>query len=345
MNKKSIVSSKITIKEALSIIDSLAGNTLFATNDDGHLVGTLTDGDIRRGLINGVSIENSVDNVMSTTFKYLLKNEFKLHEVKEIKKSGIEFLPILNHDKKIINIYDLRKLKTILPLEAIIMAGGKGTRLAPLTLEKPKPMLKVGNKPIIEHNIDYLIKFGVTKIYISVNYLKEHIINYFGNGSSKGISIEYIEENEITGTLGSSTYVEKYNSKDLLVMNSDILTNINLEDFYASYLDAKGDMAVASVPYQVTIPYGVLETKNGFITSLKEKPAYTHYSNAGIYIIKASCIREIPQKTFYNATDLIEKLISENRQVVNYPIRNYWLDIGKPIDFEKAQEDIKHIKL
>lgn len=344
MNQKSIVSSKITIKEALSIIDSLAGNTLFAVNNENKLEGTLTDGDIRRGLISGVSLDDTVSDIMSKNYKYLLKDEFTLNDIKEIKKSSVEFLPVLDQHKRILSIYDLRKLKTVLPVEAFIMAGGKGTRLAPLTLDRPKPMLKIGSKPIIEHNVDYLIKFGITKIYISVNYLKEQIINYFGDGSSKGISIEYIEEKEITGTLGSSTYVEKYSTKDLLVMNSDILTNINFEDFYLSYLESESEMGVASIPYDVTIPYGVIETNNNYVSSLKEKPTYTYYSNAGIYLIKSSCINEIPKKTFYNATDLIEKLLRENRKVLNYPIRNYWLDIGKPIDFEKAQEDIKHIK-
>lgn len=339
-----LIQQTTTIKQALEIIDRLAGTTLFVVDENQIMIGTLTDGDIRRGLIKGLEINSEIKTLMSKNFKFLTHNIFSLETINDIKNAKIDIVPVLTSDKKIIDVVDFREIQSVIPVEAIIMAGGKGSRLSPLTLTTPKPLLKIGNKPIIEYNIDRLIKFGIKKIYISVNYLKEQLIEYFGDGSNKGIEIIYIEEEIITGTLGSVTYVEIFKTNDILVMNSDLLTNINFEDLYQTHIENNSVMTLATVPYDVTIPYGVVETEKSNVISLKEKPTYTYYSNAGIYIIKSSLTKEIPQKEFYNATDLINKLLTEKEKVTNYPIRNYWLDIGKPKDFEKAQEDIKHIK-
>lgn len=344
MNTEAIVSHHTTIKEALQVIDKLGGQTLFVVNEEGAMLGTVSDGDIRRALIKDFRTSSLVKEIMLTQFRSLQRESFSLDKLKEYKALNIQFIPLLNAQNQIEDIINLKQLKSFLPLEAIIMAGGKGSRLRPHTLTTPKPLLQINGKPIIEYNIDRLIQFGIKKIYISVNYLKEQIKEYFGDGSEKGIEILYIEETEITGTLGSATYIEKINTNEVLVMNSDLLTNINYEELFKTYLNNKSDMTIATVPYEVNIPYGVVETAGTTVTSLKEKPTYTYYSNAGIYIIKSKCLGEIPQKSFYNATDLINKLLTEERGVSNYPIMGYWLDIGKPKDFEKAKEDAKHIQ-
>mgnify|MGYP002629560575 CR=1 FL=1 len=345
MINKAIIHQETTIREALNLINELSGKTLFIVDESNKAIGSVTDGDIRRGLLKGLSLESKIKDVMSLGFKFLTENDYSPKRIKELKAANILFVPLLASDGTIKEILNLSSLKSMLPLEAIIMAGGKGLRLAPLTDQTPKPLLKIGDKPIIEYNIDRLISFGIKKIYISVNYLKDQIMDYFGDGSQKGIVIEYIEESEITGTLGSATYVADFGTNDILVMNSDLLTNVDFEDLYQTYMENEAEMVVASVPYEVTVPYGILETEQNNITSLQEKPTFLYYSNAGIYIINKQCIRDIPQREFYNATDLIEKLIEENRKVVNFPIVDYWLDIGKPKDFEKAQFDIKHLKL
>ena len=235
MSNEAILKQTTTIKDALRRIDSLAGQTLFVVDEDERMIGSLTDGDIRRALIKDALLDDSIETVMSTNFKSLRQNEFSSGLIRQLKKSGIEYVPLLSQENRIISIYNLEELDSVLPLEAIIMAGGKGSRLKPLTLSTPKPLLEVGGKPIIEHNIDRLIKNGINKIYISVNYLKEQIKEYFGDGSIKGISIEYIEEEHTTGTLGSATYVDSFTTEDLLVMNSDLLTDINFSDMYESY--------------------------------------------------------------------------------------------------------------
>ncbi len=224
------------------------------------------------------------------------------------------------------------------------MAGGRGDRLRPLTDSAPKPMLKVGDKPILEHNLDRLISFGVSDIYISVKYMKEQIMDYFGNGENKGIKITYIEEDVPLGTLGALSLIEKLEHDDILVMNSDLLTNIDFEDFFNFYKSESATMALASIPYVVNIPYAVIQTDHHKVQSFSEKPSYTYYSNGGIYLMNAKLKGLIVRGEFFNATDLMDLVISDAKlSLVHYPLLGYWLDIGKHQDFVKAQEGIKHI--
>ena len=224
------------------------------------------------------------------------------------------------------------------------MAGGEGTRLRPLTLDTPKPLLKVGNKPIIQYNIERLKTFGVRNMTLTIKYLGHKLVEYFGDGGELELNIKYIEENNPLGTIGSVSLIEKFYNDYVLVMNSDILTNIDYEDVFKELLEKGGDMIVATTPYEVQIPYGVIETDGDAIIALKEKPTFTYYSNAGIYIFKKKYIDLIPKNKHFNATDLMEALYSSGKKVVHYPILDYWLDIGKHHDFEKAQKDIEHIK-
>lgn len=230
-------------------------------------------------------------------------------------------------------------------LDVVIMAGGKGERLMPFTDQTPKALLKIGEKPIIEYNTDLLASYGVEHIHISVNYLGDQIISYFEKNNKHQISFNFIEESKALGTIGALKKIKSYKNNHILVMNADLLTNVNIEAILSTYLSKKGDALMASIPYKVDIPHGVVETKDGFVTDLKEKPSYTYYSNAGIYIIKKEHLDYIPENRYYNATDLIETLLTEKKKIINYPILTYWLDIGNHDDFEKAQEDIKLFKL
>ncbi|GAA4242395.1 nucleotidyltransferase family protein [Winogradskyella damuponensis] len=230
-------------------------------------------------------------------------------------------------------------------IDVVIMAGGKGKRLMPLTADTPKPLLKVGNKPIIEYNTDLLASYGIKHINITVNYLSDQIIAYFQKNNPHQIDFNFIKEPKFLGTIGALKLNKNLKKDYILVMNADLLTNANFEAIFNGFLSKKGDALIATIPYKVNIPHGVVETKAGYVTDLKEKPSYTYYSNAGIYMFKKECLNFIPENIFFDATDLIEVLLSKNKKIINYPILTYWLDIGKPKDFEKAQEDIKHIKL
>lgn len=322
------------------------GLTLFVIDKNERMVGTLTDGDIRRGLLEGKQIHDKVKDFMFKEFRYLKRNSYTLNDLDILRsKRSIKLLPLLDQEHKIHRIVDLETIKSLLPVDVVIMAGGRGQRLKPLTDLTPKPLLNVGNKPIIEHNIDRLINYGVDTFHISLGYLGYMIKDYFGDGDNKNVSISYVEEDTALGTLGAASLIKEFCHEYVLIMNSDLLTNIDFEDFFRSFISAGADMAVASIPYQVNIPYAVLETSNTFIKSFKEKPTYTYYSNAGIYLLKREIIQEIPTNSHYNATDLMESLIKAGSEIIHYPLLGYWLDIGKHDDYNKAQEDIKHIKL
>lgn len=347
--KQHIISENLTARDALRSISCLPDKTsltLFVINDLGYLKGTITDGDIRRGLLNDLEISQSVCDFMNVNFKFLKSNSENINDIKNFRQIGVGLLPILDDQLKLVDIMDLKLVKAVLPITALLMAGGRGERLKPLTDFAPKPMLKVGDKPIIEHNIDRLINYGIKDIYISVKYMKEVIMDYFGDGSDKGINITYIEEAEPLGTLGALSLIDHLNYKDLLVMNSDILTNIDFEDFYNSFKQEKSEMMLASIPYKVAIPYAVLKTQNQFVSNFEEKPNYTYYSNGGIYLLKSDLKSILPKGKFFNATDLMNTILEKsNNNLTHYPLLGYWLDIGRHQDYLKAQEDIKHINL
>lgn len=224
------------------------------------------------------------------------------------------------------------------------MAGGKGQRLMPLTANLPKPLLKVGDKPIIEHNINRLSYYGIKDLWISINYLGELIEKYFGDGKGKDLNINYVHEDKPLGTIGSISQINDFKHNYILVSNSDILTNLDYEQFFLEFIKSEADFGVVTIPYQVNIPYAVLETKNSNVVDFKEKPTYTYYSNGGIYLFKRDVLKYIPINRHFNATDLMEVLIKANRQVFSYPLIGYWLDIGNPQDYERANSDITNIK-
>lgn len=335
-------------REALRKLDALpelVNRTLFVVDDTGKLCGTLTDGDIRRGLLRNQEISNEVRDFMYSQFKHVLSNKVSPDVLQRFRRANLTLIPVIDEMGMLVEVIDLSKTRTILPITAVIMAGGKGERLRPLTETVPKPMLHVGSKPIIEHNIDRLVQFGVREIYISINYLGDQIKNYFGDGSSKGISIRYVEETEPLGTIGALSLISEFKEETIFLINSDLLTNIDLEQFYTNHHDAGANMSVASIPYRVQVPYAVLEAQEERVLGFVEKPGYNYHVSAGMYLIaRDALIKWLPTKGFYNATDFMEKLITEQGKLIHYPHTGYWLDIGKYADYIQAQEDIKYIR-
>jgi len=337
-----IINEKAPIKKALEQLNKLPNTlTLFVVNEKQQLTGTLTDGDIRRGFLNERSLEDHTGRFVTSNFHYM-DNGIDVQKVKKLKNKGIRLLPVIDKNKQIKKVYDLHRLNSVLPLDAVIMAGGRGQRLRPITDTIPKPMIKLGGKPIIEHNIDRLIAYGIENIYISVNYLKEKIMEYFGDGTDKGINIQYIEEEKPLGTAGALSLVKEFEN-DILLTNSDLFTNIDFEDFYLAFFKRNADMAVASIPYTVNIPYAILEEHKGSITHFKEKPSNTHYANAGIYLLKKELVNKIPQNEFFDSTNLMQDTIDSNKKVIHNPLIGYWIDIGNHEDLQRAQEIVKHI--
>jgi len=342
------IKSDRTIKQALQQInqDSLAKYvTLFAVDENDKLIGTITDGDIRRALLNDLELDANLEEVINRSCYFMYEDEKDLQKMREIKDKSIQIIPVVSSDRTLKSIVDLREQFSFLPIEVAIMAGGLGSRLRPLTLETPKPLLKIGSRPVMEWNIERLRKFGVQKFHISINYLGQKIKDYIAS-TEYGHQVDYIEEPKPLGTIGSLKYAEKEIQRDvILLMNSDLITNVDYEDFYHAFISSGADMGLVSIPYEVKIPYAVLETEGNAVKSFKEKPTYTYYSNGGIYFLKRSLLDMIPEGEFYNSTDLMEKLQKEGKKVMHYAHLEYWLDIGKMEDFEKAQRDIKQLKL
>ena len=346
IEQKYIIHQNQSLLEALTQINALQQGplVLFVVDDEDRMVGTLTDGDARRALIAGVSIHEKTQAVMHTNFNFIREGEgdivVQLHKQRELSMS---LVPILDDNNRISDIINLEEFITKLPIDAVLMAGGKGERLRPLTEKTPKPLLPVGGKAIIDHNIDCLISYGVQHISVTVNYLKEQLEEHFVQPHN-GVQVQTVREPKFLGTIGSIRFVKEFYNDTILVMNSDLFTNINYEDFYLHFKEHDAEMSVAAVPYTVSVPYGIFDLDGRKIQGLIEKPTYNYYANAGIYLIKRSALDEIPEDTFFNATDLIEKLISENKKVIRFPLNGTWIDIGNPQEYQKANELVKHMR-
>ncbi len=343
--RKHLILKGTQIKDALKQLDILARDAiLFVVDKKGKLIGSLTDGDVRRGLLKGFSINHLVDDIIHPHPRYIRKGERDINKVIEYRENNYRIIPILNKNDQVVNVINFRNIRSYLPVDAVIMAGGRGERLRPLTDAKPKPLLPVGNKSILEHNLDRLRLFGIDDLWITLKYLGKMIEEKIGNGKDKDIDIQFIYEEEPMGTVGSITRIKNFVHDYVLITNSDLLSNIDYEHFFMDFLKKEADFSVVTIPYDVNVPYAVLETSNGHVLSLKEKPTYTYYSNGGIYLMKQNLKKIIPIEKHFNTTDLIEELIKEGKKVVSYPLAGYWLDIGRLEDYEKAQNDINTIK-
>jgi dTDP-glucose pyrophosphorylase len=309
--------------------------TLFLLNEEGKVTGTLTDGDIRRAMLGGVQLTEPAGICGFKNFRFISAGSDATAKLSEWKALG-----------RLLRILDLNSVRAFMPVTAVIMAGGFGKRLQPLTDSVPKPMLPIKGLPILEINIRRLLSFGVEHIYIAVNYLKEQIMAHFGDGSAFGCRIEYIHENEPRGTIGALSELQEKNiRKDILLFNADLLSNIDLDEMFRFYTAAQSDFCMASIPYKVNIPFAVLELADHKITGISEKPTYTYYSNAGFYLFKTALLQKLPKNGFYNATDFVEKLIHEGHNMVQFPILGYWSDIGSLEEYHKAQDDIQYLDL
>ena len=342
--QKYIISHTSTVKDALIALNEITSDaqSLLVVDDSKRLVGTLTDGDIRRGLISGAGLSDMVSTIMHKDFKYIFESEFDVAHLKAFRDKQVLFIPILDAEFHIVEVVNLKKHKSHLPIDAVLMAGGKGERLRPLTEKTPKPLLKVGDKCIIDHNVDRLISYGINHVNVTVNYLGEQLEEHYAEPRN-GVQVRTFREPKFLGTIGSIKFVDTFYNDTVLVMNSDLFTNIDYEDFFLHFKVNNAEMSVAAVPYNVSIPYGILDLEGRNIKGLLEKPKYNYNANAGIYLIKKSALVEIPEDEFFNATDLIEKLIAQGKSVIRYPLNGTWIDIGNPQEYAKANDLVKHM--
>ncbi len=344
MNNHSI-SIGSSLLEALKKLNSLSGGTmtLFAIDAAGTVQGTVTDGDIRRALIAGAGINEPVSKAMHRDFTFLTKDGDQVERIRRARLKGIRLLPVLDKEHKLASVLDLSQRSSALPLSAIIMAGGKGERLRPLTLTIPKPLLEIGGKAIIDYNVEALAKCGISDITVTTNYLAEKIAGHFSRPVG-GVQVKCVRETQPLGTIGSAALADIPADGCSIVMNSDLLTTISFEDMYLHHRASGSDITIAAIPYQVSVPFAILTTSAAEperVTGLEEKPSYSYFANAGIYIFPNRLLKALPAGTRTDATDLIETALQQGLKVTYFPINGTWIDIGSPADFHQAAELMK----
>ncbi|MDE5870917.1 MAG: NTP transferase domain-containing protein [Muribaculaceae bacterium] len=336
-----IISGDASIRETLVALNELSGDsmTLFAVDSDAHLIGSVTDGDIRRALIAGHTTEDKARDIAFRNYISLASGSSpydRYYTVAKAREKRINLLPI-TEDGILTDIIDLRKMKSAIPADTVLMAGGRGERLRPLTLDTPKPLLKVGGKPIIDYNVESLLRYGVKDIYVTVNYLKEQIIDHFDDPKWRG-RVHCIEEPCRLGTMGSVALIDTLRHDYVIVMNSDLLTDIDFERLWRHHVDAGAVLTVATVPYTVSVPFAILKTDGDMVTGLEEKPTFNHFANAGVYIIDRNVLSDIKRGEYLDAPDFVESLIASGLKVSHFAIEGTWIDIGSPDDFRYANE-------
>jgi dTDP-glucose pyrophosphorylase len=343
--EKTIISPNTPILGAMRIIDTSSMQISLVVDAQDRLVGVITDGDIRRGILKGIALDQPVHLIMNQKFTWLplgasLEEVLSLMKLKDLRQ-----IPIVDDRGRVMDLKILEDLIKPVPRDnwVVLMAGGLGTRLRPFTDECPKPLLKVGDKPLLETILENFMAYDFHKFYIAVNYKAEMIEAYLGNGSRWGITIEYLREAQRLGTAGALGLLPEKPAQAVIVMNGDVLSNINLQhllDFHQSHA-ATASMCVWD--YHVKVPYGVIKTDQHRLISIDEKPVQRFFVNAGIYVLEPEVLDFIPQNTKWDMTDLFAALIHKGYETAAFPIREYWMDIGGLDDFEQANGEYHEI--
>lgn len=336
-----------TIRHAIAAIDASGKGICLIADKDRHLLATITDGDIRRAILDGVNLDTPVSALMerkpqdrrTPLVAFEDMNDAELVELMD--QHMLRHIPVLNAEGKLVRLAIREQLhpNEDLPVAAVIMAGGFGTRLRPLTDDTPKPMLKIGGTPLMQRTVERLRQSGIRDINVTTHYLPEKIHNHFGDGSEYGVNINYFSEERPLGTAGALSMLPDTDSP-LIVMNGDILTGVDYQQLLQFHQEHKAILTVGVRQYEFKVPYGVIQAKRGVVERLQEKPRYEFLVNAGIYILDPRARQYIPENSRFDMTDLIETLVGDGQKVVTFPILEYWLDIGQLEDFQKAQQDV-----
>jgi dTDP-glucose pyrophosphorylase/CBS domain-containing protein len=345
---KLIVAETSSVREVISCIDQNAKGIALVLDPEQHLIATVTDGDIRRAILAGLDVTLPVRELLDRrpasssrapiTAPVGTPDATLLHIMTE---SSVRHIPLLESDGRVVDVALLSDLvkEYELPLRAVVMAGGFGTRLRPLTEELPKPMMPVGTKPLLELIVEQLRDAGVRQVNVATHYKGEVISEHFKDGQNFGVDIRYVKEDQPLGTAGALSLLEE-SDEPVLVINGDILTRVDFRAMLNFHREHQADLTVAVKQYELSVPYGVILTDGVSVTGISEKPIVKQFINAGIYLLNPAVRRLIPNSEPYDIPDLIQRLLNEGNPVVCFPIREYWLDIGKADHYDQAQSDI-----
>lgn len=342
-----IISHTATVRQALDDLNDLSGTklmTLFVTDSEGRVTGSVTDGDIRRAMLAGHSLDAPVTEAMQRRFRSVTAPAASPGNVqffKTLRGRGITLVPVLDDYGRPVDLVDLRATRTRLPLGAVLMAGGKGERLRPQTLKTPKPLLKIEGKAIIDYNIDALLACGISDITVTTRYLADQIYDHFADPIN-GVRVRCVTEDQPLGTIGAVGLCNVPAEGNTLIMNSDIITTISFEDMFLRHIQEEADVTIAVTPYQISVPFAILDTDGTRVTGLEEKPTFSYLINAGIYIFSNQVLARLDGHTHKDAPDLAAEVIAEGGKVVYSPIDGTWIDVGSPADFVQASLLMRH---
>ncbi|ADI84803.1 nucleotidyltransferase family protein [Geobacter sulfurreducens] len=341
-----VIPCSASIAEAITQLDRAGTGALVLCSEGDRLHGLLTDGDIRRAVLRGISLDAPCQDVASRRPVTVEPSFSAAQALHLMNQHDINHLPVVDDTGRVVDFLLRRDLiaDDQLNLSAVVMAGGYGKRLLPLTEQVPKPMLPVGDRPLLERTIDQLRRSGIREVNLTTHYLPDSIVEHFGDGDSFGVKLNYLKEDHPLGTAGGLKLMKKA-SDPFLVMNGDILTGVPFQEMFAYHRKNGAEITVGVRKYEVQVPFGVVECDDVRITGLKEKPSLTFFINAGIYLLEPSVCDLIPEGERFDMTDLIQKLLDEGRSVVSFPIMEYWLDVGRHEDYQKAQEDVRNGKI
>lgn len=343
--RRCLIAEDAPIEEALSAIDESSLQIALVVDDEQRLVGVVTDGDVRRGILEGVGLDDRVDRIMNDSPTTVPTGESPENVLGLMKRKKLHQVPVVDGEGRVVDLQVVDELLSPPTRDnpVVLLAGGLGSRLRPVTEERPKPLVEVGNRPILETILETLIDQGFHQFHLSVNYKAEMIEEYFGDGSEWGVDIRYLRENQRLGTAGPLGLLPERPSLPLVVMNGDLLTKLDFNQLLEYHRDHEGSATMCVRDYDIQVPFGVVETEEHRIVGVEEKPTERYFINAGIYVFEPEVLELVPEDEHLDMTELFAKLTREDGTPAVFPIREYWMDVGRPSDLEKAGEEYEDV--
>ena len=339
------VAPDASLREAIEAIDRSKRQIALVVDRDGKLVATVTDGDVRRGILRGVDLDGSVAQVMHVSPTTVTEGAPDAETRRLIRDRKLQHVPVLDATGHLVDLATVQDLFGVTPNDTriVLMAGGLGTRLRPLTETVPKPMLPVGGKPILEQIIGLFADQGFWRISISVNYRADIVRDHFGTGEGLGVEIDYIEEEQRMGTAGALSLLKEKPDAPIIVMNGDVLVALHFPDLLAFHRDKNATGTLVVREYEQQVPYGVVRSTGGLMTGIEEKPVERYFVNAGIYVLSPEALNRLTPGAPLDMPDLLSAVASEGENVGVYPLRDYWRDIGRLADLEAARSEFDSV--
>ena len=343
--RKTLVTPDTSIRQTIQVIDASAMQIALVVDQANQLLGTVTDGDIRRCILRGIGLDQAVTQIMNTQPTVARADEPQEQVLANMQLKQLHRIPIVEASGRVVGIEFLEQLIQPHHKEnwVVLMAGGLGSRLESLTSNCPKPMLMVGNKPLLETILENFIAYGFHRFYISVNYMADMVKAHFGDGVRWNVDIRYLEENQRLGTAGALALLPEKPVKPILVMNGDVLTKVNFRQLLEFHLEQKVRASMCVREYDFQVPYGVVKIDNHRITGIDEKPIQRFFVNAGVYVLEPEVLALIPEQAYFDMPSLFEKLIAAGEEAAVFPIREYWLDIGQRADYDRANGEFTQV--